>query len=418
MEDHREAYFFWKELGLRDHACLHVDAHLDVSNLKAPSYETARRPEINCGNFLLPALQEGLIGSLIWVVPDHLPGGEDLLDWTRTELQNWMRLDLSDYMSLETVGERVEGRLLGKPFTVCCSEHTPAAPKPFVLDIDIDYFLDPDDGLWQSPVELVANLGCCSPAATTIAYSVQGGYTPVRYRFLAPLTELALQDPKFATEIWDSLHSEQSEIGDDWPNWVKPDEPFSVKAIDRVSAALMRGMVSEAERHLPEVEELREKSFMEGLLALRKGHVVQAEESWRPLLGDEGLEDRTRLYLLTTCGRAQLDAGLFEQAFDTLALARRVSRNDSEVVALQARACAGAERFEEAAKLFRTAIKINPDLLETAEVRLELAEIYMRRGQNALAERLIHQTLRSDTPGFMKVRAEALKLRLALGMNV
>jgi tetratricopeptide (TPR) repeat protein len=418
MEDHREAYFFWKELGLRDQACLHVDAHLDVSNLKAPAYETAERPEMNCGNFLLPALQEGALSSLVWVVPDHLPGGEDILDWTRLELQNWMRLDLSDYMSLEKVDERVEGRLLNKPFTVCRSEDTPEMQHPFVLDIDIDYFLDPDDELWQSPVELVRNLGCSDPTATTIAYSVQGGYTPVRYRYLAPLTELALKDPDSATEIWDFLQSGRADFPPRWPDWTRPTDALPVKNIDKVSAALMRGMVNEAERHLEEVEDGRERTFMKGLLALRKERLEEASESWEALFADRNLEKSTRLYLLTTCGRAQLAAEQYGQAYETLARARGLARNDSEVLALQARACVGLGRTEEAARLFRNAIKLSPELLETAQTRLELAELYLKRGQNSLAERLLHQTLAGDTPGFMKVRAEALKLRLALGMNV
>jgi len=418
MEDHREAYFFWKQLGLKDQACLHVDAHLDVSNLKAPAYETAERPEMNCGNFLLPALEEGLLNSLVWVVPDHLPGGEDILDWIRLELQNWMRLDLSDYMSLEKSGERVEGLLLNKPFTVCRSEDTPEMRDPFVLDIDIDYFLDPDDDLWQSPVELVRNLNCSGPTATTIAYSVQGGYTPVRYRYLGPLTEMALEDMHSATEIWDFLHSGRSDVPSHWPDWTKPTDDVPVKAIDEVSAALMRGFVSRAERHLEHVEDERERAFMKGLLALRKERLDETAESWETLLADENLERHTRLYLLTTCGRAQLAAERYRHAYDTLSRARSLSRNDSEVVALQARACLGLGRTEEAAKLFRNAIKLSPELLETAQTRLELAELYLKRGQNSLAERLLHQTLAGDTPGFMKVRAEALKLRLALGMNV
>ena len=418
MEDHREAYFFWKELGLKDQACLHVDAHLDVSNLKAPAYETAERPEMNCGNFLLPALQEGILNSLVWVVPDHLPGGEDILDWTRLELQNWMRLDLTDYMSLEKVGERVEGRLLNKPFIVCRSEDTPDMRGPFVLDIDIDYFLDPDDDLWQSPVELIRNLKCSGPTATTIAYSVQGGYTPVRYRYLGPLTELALEDPDKASEIWDFLHNERPDLPSHWPDWTKPTNELPVTAIDEVSAALMRGLVTRAERFLEEVEDGRERTFMKGLLALRKERLDETAESWETLLADESLERNTRLYLLTTCGRAQLAAERYRQAYNTLSRARSVSRTDSEIVALQARACLGLGQSEEAAKLFRNAIKLSPGLLETAQIRLELAELYLRRGQNSLAERLLHQTLAGETPGFMKVRAEALKLRLALGMNV
>lgn len=434
MEDHRDAYFYWKELGLRDHACIHIDAHLDVSNLKAPGYVLAQCPEINCGNFLLPALHEGILSSLVWVIPLHLPGDESLLDWTRLELQNWLRLDLSDYMSLRCVDERVEGTLLGKPFTVCFSDQLPHLKAPHVLDIDIDYFLDPDDNLWQSPPELAGHLLQLEPAATTIAYSVQGGYTPLRHRHLGPLMRMSLHDPDQADEVWTELHHDgaDDDVPSHRPDWTRParlaqlgrfeeaariDPAYRLSAIDRVSAALMREKYEEARSHLREVENSTEREFMQGMIAFRMRRFKLALESWSDLLG-QGLEPDTQVFLLIQCARAYLETSQFQLAYETLRQAGELARNDSEILQLQARACQGLEDYDQAARLYRRAVKVAPRLLETSQVRLELAQLYIQNGQTGLARRLLRQTLTDDTPGFMKLRAEALTLRLALGTTV
>lgn len=75
MADHREAYFCWKKAGLRRATVLHFDAHSDC-------YHSL--PEIvHCGNFLLKAIKQGLVGRVIWVVPSwfydnpHHPTAED-----------------------------------------------------------------------------------------------------------------------------------------------------------------------------------------------------------------------------------------------------------------------------------------------------------------------------------------------------
>jgi tetratricopeptide (TPR) repeat protein len=429
LEDHRDAYFHWKELGLRDKLCLHIDAHLDVSNLKAPGSEVAKSPKINCGNFLLPALQENVLSSLIWVIPKHLPGEENLLEWTRLELQNWLRIDLSDYMSLEKVGARVEGQLLGKPFTVCFSNDVPRIEAPHVLDIDIDYYLDPHDNLWQSPLELAADLQGIQPDAVTIAYSLQGGYTPVQHRFLGPLTELALEDPESAADIWSALQTQPSTAVESWPEWSKAayyalkgqlkeaaeiDPGYRIQHIDRVSAALMREQFEQAWLHLQKVQVPAEATFMKGMISLREGCPDVTVESWAELLEQPSLGADTRVYLLTTCGRVLLQMGRHAEAYRMLNQAHELTRKDSEILSLMARACIGLKKNDEGARLFRRAIKLDPELLETYQFRLELAEIYLGQGQRGLAESLIRRTLNGNTPGFMKLRAEALQLKLAL----
>lgn len=401
MEDHRDAYFFWKELGLSEHTCIHVDAHLDVSDLKAPGCEVTSSPEINCGNFLLPALNEGIVSSLVWVIPEHLPGGQNLLDWTRQELQNWLHLELGDYMSLVAENERVTGTLLGKPFTVCFSRDLPPMDGPVLLDIDIDYYLGPQDEIWQSPLELAVHLNGVQPGAVTVAYSIEGGYTPLRHRFLGPLTELALRDPEAAREVWTDPPAAQG--------------PEEARPIDLLSGALMRGRFEEARRYLEQVVNPAEARFMDGMIAFRQREFESAVERWSQLLSEAPLEPQTRLYLLTFCGRALIEVGQYDQARRVLAEARGIDRRDSEVSYLLARAMVGMGDLEEGGRLYRKAIKLAPERLETVEVKLELAEVYLRLGRAGLADRMLVQVVRGNTPGFMKLRAEALKLKLALG---
>lgn len=430
MEDHREAYFFWKELGLRDLPCVHVDAHLDLGNLKAPCNDTVVCPEINCGNYLLPAIQEGVVSSLVWVIPDHLPADAPLLDWTYQELQNWLHLDLADYTSLRPQDGSVVGRLLGVPFELCFSQAVPEFTEPVLLDIDIDYFLSPGDDLWQSPVELAHRVAHLNPAAVTIAYSVQGGYTPARHRFLGPLMELSLQEPRQALQLWETLTQDRGEAAPHQPEWAraaalagagrqeeaeKIDPGYRVQSIDTVCGALMRAQWSQAREALKLLTDPVEHAFMTGMVSFRAGELRQACEHWQALLSAHPLDPGTQLYLLTLCGRAWLGVGAPEQAEAALRQALTLQRLDAEVLYLLARAQVDRGALEEAAKSYRKAIKLAPEKLETVSLKLELAEVYGRLGSHSLAARLVQQVLSGDTPGFMKVRAEALNLKLLLG---
>ena len=433
MEDHRDAYFLWKEIGLKGLPCLHVDAHLDVSDLKAPGNELVYSPEINCGNFLLPAMRENIVSSLIWVIPEHLPGGEELLDWSYTELQNWLHLELSDYMSLKQVGRRVEGTLLGKPFVICFSEDIPDLQGPVLLDIDVDYFLSPTDEVWQSPATLAEHVAGVSPAATTIAYSLLGGYTPPKHRYLGPLMEQCLSDLPLGWEIWEGLSQSPPQAKSGWPSWTKTaalalsggleeavelDPAYSVQPIDMVCGAMMRSRFEEAGELLSAVVNPTESRFIEGMLYFRSRRFSEAADLWEELLSKERLDAQTEVYLRTLCGRALLEAQRPQEALNTLTHALGLSRRDSEITYLLARAEVALRRSEDAAKSYRRAIKFAPDRLETAALKLELAEVYLQLGQMSLARRLLHQLVSGDTPGFMKLRAEALKLKLHLGKSI
>jgi len=306
-----------------------------------------------------------------------------------------------------------------------------------VLDIDVDYYLSPRDDVWQDPLALSAHLQHFRPTALTVAYSVQGGYTPVRHRYLGPLTVLALSEPALAQDLLEKFQSlqptlvkEQPEWSREQPIWVQAaaaalsgdleraaslESGYRVQPIDKVSAAMLRHQYPLARHHLQNVSDPLESHYMKGMLAFREQNFNLAADTWSEMLDRESLEPRTLIYLLIFCGRAFAAAGRDKEALERFQQAREVDSTDSEAAFLAARSLVALKQLSEAARLYRRAIRLAPSRLETAEIRLELAEVYLDLGQKGLAERLLQLTLRAELPGFMKLRAEALKLKSALG---
>ena len=209
FDDHYQAFPLWREAGLTGLTCIHVDAHLDVSSdgfdekslfgiskaqTRAELDEFRGNPRLpwggfHCGNYLYPALADGTVSTLIWVVPRGLVDSEAMLESARQTLQNWVDLTLDEYAELKATSGRVEGRLLGRRFVICTCDHMPELSAEessrIALDIDVDYFIRlKDDTIWQTPHQLLEILGPMEPLALTVAISCEGGYTPPFYRFL------------------------------------------------------------------------------------------------------------------------------------------------------------------------------------------------------------------------------------------
>jgi hypothetical protein len=56
MENHDEAYWVWKEAGVREKILVHFDAHDDLSRI-------ADRDSLNIGNFICQASKKGMGGA-------------------------------------------------------------------------------------------------------------------------------------------------------------------------------------------------------------------------------------------------------------------------------------------------------------------------------------------------------------------
>ena len=145
FDDHYEAFPLWREAGLSGLTCLHVDAHLDVmadgftpqmvkriatTQTRAGLEEFRNHDELpwggfHCGNYLYPALLDGTVTTLIWMLPRDIIKGNSFLDGTRQELQNWVDMTFDEYSSLRCEEGRVEGTLLGRRLIVCTSDSMP-----------------------------------------------------------------------------------------------------------------------------------------------------------------------------------------------------------------------------------------------------------------------------------------------------
>jgi len=202
MENHDEAYYRWHEAQFKDRIVVHIDAHHDLYG----DWSTSTQREINIANYLYPTLEKSLAREIVWIVPDETVattrGRNDII----RALQVIADEDGQRKSLMSQVGNKlIRGTALGKPLTVCALSEMPAISEPVLLDIDIDYMIIPniayrgiqEYGLtpWCWPNDLVRGLtarGLCTDFVT-IAYSVEGGYTPLLWKYLGDELAFRLQ---------------------------------------------------------------------------------------------------------------------------------------------------------------------------------------------------------------------------------
>lgn len=223
IEDHHEALKIWRGKGLKGLDLVHIDAHIDfgfqpakpikeIFN-KAISLKELKRNleytlafrhfendfdrQTNIGNYIYPAMAEGIVKDFYWVVPGGMKEFKESRKIIKGMLKSFSRQDTcpSRYTLKEGI---ISAELLGRKFVICILEKLPVLRHNVLLDIDTD-FLIVDSLLhanntakigkrepWISPQGLIETLKkkIRQPKITTIAYSVNGGYTPMRYKHL------------------------------------------------------------------------------------------------------------------------------------------------------------------------------------------------------------------------------------------
>ncbi len=328
VKDHCEAYLFWKQHGFQGATCVHVDAHLDVAEL--PEGRTERGSTyipglgLNCGNYLTPALREGIVTHLVCVLPDFM---ELSLVAGQRELQSWADLSLSEYRSLEWRDGRVEGVLKGRRITLCRAENLPELGRPLLLDIDLDYFVNDAREIWRRPEDL--NLAL-EPDALTVAYSVEGGYLPPEATWMGPAVLKA--------------------YGIDHPGLEVPESP-----LDRGSALFRLGHVAEALAELARVDS-PESRYLQGMIAYRRGNFDRAAE----LLEQPFMR-----------GAALYRAERYVEAVQALQQAIK-SNPTPDALHLFGMAWVGAGRPDQGARWLQTALRQAPDRLAAQILKHEL----------------------------------------------
>lgn len=400
MEEHHEAYFFWKELGIRNAWCWHIDAHLDIGRegltpkrLEAltlcKSSEQAASSEIlgncylpwgglHCGNYLYPAIREGIVSRLTWVIPPYLPTGE-LLDWTRQHLDGWFELTLSEWATFRRENGVVRGEALGIPIEVGTWENFSRPSESVLFDIDIDYFLTDDGEVWWETAEMAESLKDWTIAATTVAYSVKGGYTPTKHRQLA------------------SPFLRGGDSGG-----------YCAGELDRATALFRCHQYPEA---LEALAELSDSYSLEG--PYYKGSVYQkleqweeALEAWKPLCEHEDISVDGLAYLHGLCAEMCLKLERFEEAIEHAAQGKKLAPSDYRHPWAEAVARETLGDAKSAIKLVRRALRLADDSLFSLKIRLALARLYRRQGQRELSKLELTQLAMHDVTG--KYRSSTL----------
>lgn len=212
MENHDEAYRVWKERGVRGRTLVHVDAHIDfgwvpdtdlgeIGSIDAAQggallnpYLTPREKLVSIGNYICPAMRDGIVDTFYWIVPDaSWRSGRGRRRAIRFLRQACAVRQLAG-APVEVGRQYARCRVFGKEIIVTSLERLGRIEGPVLLDIDVDYLVTPriEDDLnparspWITPDELhsrlVSRLGAID--LVTVAYSVEGGFTPLRYKHL------------------------------------------------------------------------------------------------------------------------------------------------------------------------------------------------------------------------------------------
>ncbi len=212
IEDNDEAYHIWRAAQVADRILVHIDAHpdLDWGDDDTPASITS---------FLSRAVARGLVRELFWIVPD--PTWQDAR--CRRALIRYTREVLSQYPGCHPAprvnDSEVTFQALGTRIRIRPLRTFPRLDEPVLLDLDTDFLLIPrlpdEEGRppstlpWCWPDALITCLRTHQLRAEiiTVAYSVEGGLTPLRWKYLGDELASRIRQPMEASAnpVW-ALH--------------------------------------------------------------------------------------------------------------------------------------------------------------------------------------------------------------------
>jgi tetratricopeptide (TPR) repeat protein len=198
MENHDEAFYIWRDAGVKQRVLMHVDAHHDMRWIQDQG-------NITIADFICPALEQGLVGEVFWVVPDATFESARSRKPVLKHLSGILRDYPAASRSPVIEDHRITASVLGKNLTVCPLRSLPTLRESVLLDIDVDYMVIPRVSYgnrdqhallpWRWPSELVERLRGIRSDLITVVYSVEGGYTPLQWKYLGDELVLRLKKP-------------------------------------------------------------------------------------------------------------------------------------------------------------------------------------------------------------------------------
>lgn len=239
MENHNLAFSVWQKEKVRNRVLIHIDAHLDfgwipdkklykilLSNTLReenlpPNKKVLWHQEeeimktVNTGNYLYPALRDGVIRELYWVVPDKIWDMPEERAIIKKIFQQILEKQPQEKEAPILSGKKsLVTTICGRKFTTCKLANLPTINKSVLLDIDLDFFIvnsrleerasitTANKKPWMWPSELIAFLKNkrIKTDCVTISYSVAEGFTPTKYRYLGYEVANLLRNPRGITE--------------------------------------------------------------------------------------------------------------------------------------------------------------------------------------------------------------------------
>ncbi|MBI4436445.1 MAG: UPF0489 family protein [Candidatus Omnitrophica bacterium] len=246
MEDHDEALWAWQRGNFSNRILLHIDAHIDFNWIPERSFSdllsisspqelealtqqkifwnfTDRGTEsfVHIGNYICPALRQGLLRAFYWATPEAPRG----VSWEKEMgyiFREFRRNHPEAFTDIRIEGTKAQATLYGFPLIVCTLQNLPTIEEEVLLDIDTDFlisgFLEHGDEdprckkPWLFPenvVDALRSKGIRSDCVT-IAYSVEGGFTPLPYKYFGDALAQLIRDPSAPNDAYHHKRSAQA----------------------------------------------------------------------------------------------------------------------------------------------------------------------------------------------------------------
>ncbi len=207
IRDHDEALTVWQQKNIQGEILLHFDAHMDFEWTRedgAPS-PSPDHQKVHLGNYLHRALQNGIVREWHWIIPHPMWNSRQ----TRARLWKELLFTFKTRSGAMTAPIQKDGvfttSILGIPVRIGPLNQLPSFQEPVLLNLDTDFLFAGELTPWLWPDEFHGELTKkCRSLLTTVAYSVNGGYTPIAFKFFGQaLQNLFSQTP--LPEAYESL---------------------------------------------------------------------------------------------------------------------------------------------------------------------------------------------------------------------
>jgi tetratricopeptide (TPR) repeat protein len=346
---------------------------------------------LSIANFVCPALAEGIAREVLWVVPDRSVATAA----NRAELGRHVGKIVEGYpgepAAIQASEAGIRTAVLGRPLTVCTLSALPAIAEPVLLDIDTDYLVIPRVTYgkpdaprtlpWRWPADLVSRLRKRALVAdvVTIAYSVEGAYTPIGWKYLGD-------------ELAHRLRSPESADG------AGADDTLQAYALMKAGAiAQQRGNEASAEAAFRDAGDRigAGPNFRLAFLLAGQGRIAEARQAHARAIET----DASYRTAFVTPGIPLYRAGRYAAAERAFAVALQLDPSDQYAEVGLAWIAARRRQWEAAAGHARAAIGLDSGLIDAHRI---LAEALERTGQFADAigeyEQSLKLALRGQRP--------------------